>query len=348
VRWRVAGLLLAAAVVGMPLGLLALRELAERALAALVAERYGADPAGLAFVPVGGDGWHYRCPPFWVSVRRDRQGHVPNAYAAAGELARGGLEFVLAPLPDSAGRVVHRLGPFPVVVLPLNDGATLDDTGMGEDDLRAVAALCERLHAATCATPLPTERYELPFAAELRDGLAAAERAGVHTGPYGERLRDLVARNRDGVAALIAEMGALASACRADPAPLVLTHGEPSGNNVLRDAAGRLYLVDWGDLAYGPPERDWSALVPYGLKLPVRPQFARFYKLRWILGEVGEYVARFAAPHEGNAEDAHKWGNSDATCVERAADTAVLGNECGRAGRSGRHQWGTTGQCFSG
>lgn len=60
----------------------------ERALAALVAERYGADPTGLRFVPVGGDGWHYRCTPFWVSVRRDRQGHVPAPPRRPGAGAR--------------------------------------------------------------------------------------------------------------------------------------------------------------------------------------------------------------------------------------------------------------------
>jgi spectinomycin phosphotransferase len=279
----------------------------ERALGELVAAHYGAVPTRLRFAPVGGDGWHYRCPPFWVSVRRDRQGHVPAAYAAAGELARGGLVFVLAPLPDAAGRVVHRLGVLPVVVLPLLEGATLDDGGARDGDGRAVADLCARLHAARCATPLPAERYALPFAAELRAGLAAAGDAGAHTGPYGERLRDLVARNRGHLGELAAEADEVAAACRADPTPPVLTHGEPSGNNVLRDAGGGLHLLDWGDLAYGPPERDWHALADYGLRLPARPSFARFYELRWILSEVAEYVARFAAPHAGTAEDAHEW-----------------------------------------
>src|SRR5688500_13859353 len=132
----------------------------ERALGGVVATHYGADPDRLQFVPAGGDGWHYRCPPFWVSVRRDRQGHVPAAYAAAGEIARAGLEFVLAPLPDDAGQVVHHLGGFPVVVLPLIDGTTLDESGMQDGDLRTVTGMCERLHAAQCATPVPTERSE--------------------------------------------------------------------------------------------------------------------------------------------------------------------------------------------
>lgn len=36
-------------------------------------------------------------------------------------------------------------------------------------------------------------------------------------------------------------------------------------------------------------------------------EFLRCYELLWILGEIAEYVARFAHPHPGNAEDAEKW-----------------------------------------
>jgi hypothetical protein len=168
--------------------------------------------------------------------------------------------------------------------------------GARDEDLHAVADLCERLHAARCSTAVPAEQYELPFAAELRAGLAAARTAGVNAGPYGAQLHDLVARNRGRVNDLMAEVDEIAVACQADPAPTVLTHGEPGGNNVLRDVAGRLHLLDWGDLAYGPPERDWGALATYGLRLPARPTFARFYTLRWILSEIAECVARFAAP----------------------------------------------------
>jgi hypothetical protein len=32
----------------------------------------------------------------------------------------------------------------------------------------------------------------------------------------------------------------------------------------------------------------------------------RFYELRWILGEVAEYVAALTLPHTGNAEDLRK------------------------------------------
>jgi spectinomycin phosphotransferase len=261
----------------------------ERALGELVRERYGAD----------------RCPPFWVSVRRDYLGHDPRAYHAAAELAAGGPEFVLAPLPDHEGRVVHLVGGFPVVVLPLMDGDTLWAGGVRPGDWTRIAGLVGRLHAATCAAPLGHEDYALPFVGELRDGLDAAARAGPHLGPYGGPMRELIARNRAKVEAMLAEIERLATVCRGDSTPLVLTHGEPGTNNVFRDTADRLYLIDWGDLKYGPPERDWTSFKE--ARPPLRAPFERFYQLRWDLSEIAEYVARFTAPHEGDAEDEWMW-----------------------------------------
>lgn len=279
----------------------------QQAVGVLVADRYGADPSALTFVPVGGDGWHYRCPPFWVSVRRDSQGHYPAAYRAARELRDAGLEFVLAPLADSAGQIVHYLGDFPVIVLPLVEGATLFESGVRPGEAVEIARVVERLHAARCTTPLPTETYELPFAGELRQGLAAAVRAGSQCGPYGEAIRELIVRNRGAIEAMVREISELASVCSADLSPSVLTHGEPNTGNVLRDRSGRLYLIDWGDLKYGPPERDWTSLGDLGIDLPAREPFTRFYQLRWDLGEIAEYTARFAAPHVGSAEDDDRW-----------------------------------------
>jgi hypothetical protein len=279
----------------------------ERALAELVAERYGTDSSEITFAPVGGDGWHYRCPPFWVSVRRDRQGHNPAAYRAARELLEAGCEFVLAPLADHAGQVVQHLGRFPVLVLPLVEGATLFKTSVRPGEAEEIARMCRRLHAASCATPLSAETYDLPFADELRRGLDASNRAGLHRGPYGEALRQLMTRNRGAVEAMISEIAELADVCRADPTPMVLTHGEPDPGNVLRDLSGRLYLIDWGDLQYGPPERDWTSLAGLGLDLPAREQFSRFYRLRWDLGEIAEYTARFSAQHSGSLEDDDRW-----------------------------------------
>ncbi len=55
------------------------------ALSALIAEEFDELEARPAFVPVGGDSWNYRSGAWWISVRRDRQGHFPESYDAACE-----------------------------------------------------------------------------------------------------------------------------------------------------------------------------------------------------------------------------------------------------------------------
>lgn len=95
-------------------------------------------------------------------------------------------------------------------------------------------------------------------------------------------------------------------ACRGDAGGFVLTHGEPAPPNVIVSAEGQLLLLDWGDLLWAPPERDALGLAEVGIDTPGRSHVKRFYELRWVLGEVAEYVARLTDRHEGTAEDAEK------------------------------------------
>ncbi len=82
-------------------------------LEAMLDREYADDREPLTFVPAGGDSWCYRARPWWVSVRRDRAGHHPGAYAAAVELAQAGLEFVLAPARGRSGEVVQAVSRWP-------------------------------------------------------------------------------------------------------------------------------------------------------------------------------------------------------------------------------------------
>ena len=48
----------------------------------------------------------------------------------------------------------------------------------------------------------------------------------------------------------------LAAALRARPIPLVVCHSDLHAHNILIDAHGRLYIVDWDDPILAPRERD--------------------------------------------------------------------------------------------
>lgn len=265
----------------------------------LLSAQYGYHGRDLDFMPVGADSWCFRAGSLWVSVRRDRQGHVPEAYEGATELYEQGCEFVLAPLRGADHQVVHQVGDHPIVVTPFVSGHTLH-ASTGDSD--AVAAIVSKLHAASVAVRLPREDYRFPFQQELEQALSLASADDTSAGPFSGEVQRLIRTNRGYLDSLIEESLRLAEQNRSDIAPFVLTHSEPQWNT-LRTNDERLLLFDWGGLELGPPERDWWNFDHPPDEIAVRPDWKRFYELRWILGEVAEYAWRFLHHHTGDSDD---------------------------------------------
>ena len=277
-------------------------------LAQLLAAEFGASDLTPTFVPAGGDSWCYRAGPWWVSVRRDRQGHFPANYEAARELRDAGYEFVLAPTRGRSGHVVHSVSGRPVVVTEFVEARANYREGLAPVHRQELARAVKELHAARVSADVRSESFDLPFAEELEGALARAA-AGSHTaGPLGSDVSDLVSRNAARIGDWREEIAVCQERCRASPGQLVLTHGEPEPPNVLITPDDELLLLDWGDLLRAPPERDALSLRSLGIAQPARRDFLRFYELRWTLSEVAEYVSRFTSPHEGTREDLEKRG----------------------------------------
>jgi spectinomycin phosphotransferase len=277
-------------------------------LAQLLAAEFGASDLTPTFVPVGGDSWCYRAGSWWVSVRRDRQGHFPANYEAARELRDAGYEFVLAPVRGRSGHVVHTVGGRPVVVTEFVESRANYREGLAPVHRQELARAVKELHAARVSADVRSESFDLPFADELERALMRAA-AGSHTdGPLGGDVSDLVSRNGARIGDWREEIAVCQERCRASPGELVLTHGEPEPPNVLITPDDQLLLLDWGDLLRAPPERDALSLRKLGIAPPSRRDFLRFYELRWILSEVAEYVSRLTSPHDGNLEDLEKRG----------------------------------------
>lgn len=283
------------------------RDLDEAVLAELVRTKFGVAQPELEFVPLGEDSWCYRCGELWVSVRRDLRGHVPAAYEGAAELSSMGFDFVLGPVTAADGAVVHRLGGSPVVVFPYREVETLRGTDPSPDQVDTVVAHLRAVHGATITAPIPVETYRLPFEADLDLAVALCDRAPIETGPYGARVQELLRANIDEVERLRQEFRVLSTRFAAGGGPLVPTHGEPIRSNLLR-CGSEILIADWGELALAPPERDWSHIRrELGVESGGREDLLRMYDIRWILSEIAEYVAIFAAPHAGTPDDHAMW-----------------------------------------
>ena len=275
-------------------------------LAELLAAEFGSGQLTPIFVPAGGDSWCYRAGPWWVSVRRDRQGHFPANYEAARELRDSGYEFVLAPVRGRNGKVVHTVSRRPVVVTEFVETRSNFRDGLTREQLQELTQAVDALHAASVTVDVRPESFDLPFADELEEALARAVAGAGAAGPLGRDVSNVVRRNEARIRDWREEIADCQERCRAAPGELVLTHGEPDPPNVMITPGGELLLLDWGDLLRAPPERDALSLRALGIAPPSRPHVLRFYELRWVLSEVAEYVSRFTGPHTGNAEDLEK------------------------------------------
>ncbi|OAR27666.1 hypothetical protein A8W25_01220 [Streptomyces sp. ERV7] len=270
-------------------------------------EQFDISGGALEFQPLGEDSWSYRLDDLWVSVRRDLRGHAPASYEAARLLADAGLNCVLAPLAGADGGVSHRVGDFPVVVFPYVSGMPLDTATLSKSDLDTVIGLMRSIHRVDISRDLPAEDYGLSFESDLFDALTVAEGKAPDTGPYGARAHALLRRHYTAVTATYEELTGVGRRCAESDVPLVITHGEPGAPNILRTADSFLF-ADWGEAMWGPAERDWFHFArTLGRAPSCRPDFLRFYEMRWRLNEIAEYAAIFFAEHADDREMKAMW-----------------------------------------
>jgi spectinomycin phosphotransferase len=247
-------------------------------------------------------------------------GRLGQAFESALSLRRdAGLEFVVAPLPATGGRVLRRLtGRYSLVVHPY-----LADCQSGQDgefetsaDRHAVLAMLVRLHSAKATRP-PADDFEIPGRAAL---LAAMDSTGEpwQAGPYATRSRDLLARHATDLGALLAAFDELAGRVRGRDGRMVITHGEPNAANVLKTPAGFVF-VDWESALLASPERDLWALAESDPGLldaysaatgtAIDTDALALHRMWYDLAEISSYISWFQGRHDDTADAAEGWQN---------------------------------------
>ena len=247
-------------------------------------------------------------------------GRLEQAFESALSLRRdAGLDFVVAPLPATGGRVLRRLtGRYSLVVHPYLAGCQAGPDGefVSSADRHAVLALLVRLHSAKAARP-PADTFEIPGRTGL---LAAIHSTGQRwqAGPYGTRSRDLLARHAADLGALLAAFDELAGRVRTRGDRMVITHGGPDAANVLKTPAG-LVLVDWESALLAPPERDLWALAESEPGLldaytaatgaAIDTDALAVHRMWYDLAEISLYIRWFRSSHDDTADAAEGWQN---------------------------------------
>ena len=274
-------------------------------------------------LPVGAGGYHWSVDGRWFLTVVSQPVERPLRTALA--LHRdAGLDFVLAPVPTTAGEMQRPLpGGWLLSVFPLVDGVAGDFGPFPDDAAReSIVDLLVALHGATPAVLdiAPPATPALPGRAGLADAIRELDRPWT-TGPYAEDARSLLAAHAGEVESRLAALENLGA--RLDRSGWVVTHGEPHPGNILTTAEGPL-LIDWDTVRIAPPERDlWlltatpfepsptdedKAMQRYAAATgrPVSASAVAFYRETWILADIAAYLDDLRRPHStgGDAADA--------------------------------------------
>ena len=295
-------------------------------------QQWGIRTVDLRYLPVGFGDHHWQANAagqrYFVTVRDlrlDGRTNDPNqalplleqtfqAVRRLRDLAE--LAFVVPPVPSTSGALVVPIGS--TFALSVYDW--LDVHPVQDAEGVIAAGLVGSLHRAWLEHPVEAVRedFRIPHRSALTGALADLGRPWLD-GPYGEPARALLTAHQEDVRSALEQYDVLVATAGGPMSEWCLTHGEPSGGNLVRDQTGACYLVDWESARIGPPERDlvelaWSeeALSRYrafaGGPAP-NAERLRLYRLWYALAETSVYLLQFRAPHSADDNMVESWQN---------------------------------------
>jgi spectinomycin phosphotransferase len=246
--------------------------IAEERLRACLREHYGLPAVTLEFLPRGRD---YNAGVYWVVSEQgaayllkvtSRPLPAPS-FLVPRALHDQGITAVVAPVPTRGNALWARLAEWTVIVYPWISGDS-SLTGMTPALWRETGAIFKRIHQAQLPPDVrsllraetfdPSEysQWERTFGAQHlrardgrdgRDGESGAVRA----------LRAAWAAHQPTIHAVAASLETLAAALQLRPLPYVICHADLHPANLLRDTAGRVFVIDWDEVMLAPKERDF-------------------------------------------------------------------------------------------
>lgn len=241
------------------------------AILGVLRSAYGLDAETVTFIPEGtAHAYRAEGPGGCLFVKVLPQ--TPSGRVMAGRVAAevpllralregGVLTRVPRPVPTLTGADLAEVEGFPLIVFEWIEGTTL---GAGwEAALDDLAPLLGRLHGGTAEVmrqvsrlPVPPEDFDLPFESGFLEDLRVLRAVARDARPGVHALADLVLPREDEVQRLLERARSFQRVARARSRPFAVCHTDAHGGNVMREASGRLWIIDWETARLAPPEHD--------------------------------------------------------------------------------------------
>jgi spectinomycin phosphotransferase len=238
-------------------------------LRACLADEYGISAVTLEYLPLGLD---MRAGVYRV-VAADRTAYLLKVKAGSlyepgcivpRYLADQGIAAVVAPVPTKRNALWTRLdeaGDWTAIGYLFIEGDHGWVPAMTHAQWQAVGLAFRQIHGV----PLPPEgvpslRQETFDPSEYGRWIRTFEtqHAGAEGGSQAERvLRESWMENWSTIHALQSALDVLAPVLQKRSGPYVICHADLHPSNIIRDNAGRVFVIDWDDVMLAPKERDF-------------------------------------------------------------------------------------------
>lgn len=249
-------------------------EISKDILAAAIDENWGAAVQAMQFWPIGAASYGYvvdgagderfflKVLDPLVSSHRSAIEHLQRTLQLTLSLAAAGLP-VCRPLPTWTDAVYAKVGRYYLVAFAYINGQMLGEDPWDSPLYGALGATVGRLHGLTqsLAGLIPArDGTAIPTRAALEELLGRIEAAAGAERPAQRALAKAVTPHRDEILTYHERLVQLHKKALAGRADWVLCHTDLTGGNLMRDADGKVFIIDWEGACLAPPEFDLAQL----------------------------------------------------------------------------------------
>ena len=170
-----------------------------------------------------------------------------------------GVEQIIPPLTTKTGQLWASLDAFNVVLYPFVEGHNGYEVDLSDSHWSELGVALKSVHTAQVDPALIRRIRRETYSPQWREMVKAFLRRvedDVFDDPLVAQSAAFMATKRDVVLDLVWRAERLAQALRARPPESVLCHSDIHAGNILVDANGAFYIVDWDDPILAPKERD--------------------------------------------------------------------------------------------
>jgi spectinomycin phosphotransferase len=239
-------------------------DLQDEKIIACLQDEYELLAVQIAFLPLGADRDTavYRAvaddeTPYFCKLRRGVFDETSVALPKC--LSDQGIVQILAPLVTKTGQLWANLDAFKLIVYPFVEGHDAYEGGLSDHQWVDFGAALKRIHTAVVPPALvrriQQETYSPKWREIVKTFLGRVE-DDAFDDPVAVRLTALLKARRDEIEYLVGHAERLARALQSRPLEFILCHSDIHAGNILIDANGAFYIVDWDNPILAPKERD--------------------------------------------------------------------------------------------